>query len=172
MFPVRHGLTVGSAEFEKVMQCFKIEKKVDETKNSTTKRHKFQGQEDDEIGVSIDVEQRDAEKTTDDLNTTFKSLSLENDGVSTVTKTPAPRNWSYSAAITSSEKLRKTEVRFRRNSTPISGKKSFPSSSERFGHDIVQRQRLPQYVIDELAYPAYTGVILGLLCRQEIRQRK
>ena len=133
MFPVRHGLTVGSAEFEKVMQFFKSEKKVDETKNSTTKRHKFQGQEDDEIHVLLNVKQRDAERTTDDLNTTFKSLSLENDGISTGIKTPAPRNWSYSAAITSSEKLRKTEVRFRRNSTPISGKKSFPSSSERFG---------------------------------------
>ena len=115
------------------MQSFKIDKKVDETKNSTTKRHKFQGQEDNEIDVSLNVKQRDAEETTDDLNTTFKSLSLENDGVSTGIKTPAPRNWSYSATITSSEKLRKTDLRFRRNSTPISGKKSFPSSNERFG---------------------------------------
>ena len=134
MFPVRHGLTVGSAEFEKVMQCFKIENKVDETKNSTTKRHKFQGQQDDEIDVSIDVKQRDAERTTGDLNTTFKSLSLGNGGSSTGIKTPAPRNWSYSTAITSSEKLRKTEQRFRRNSAPISAKKAFPSSNnERFG---------------------------------------
>ena len=123
MFPARLGLTVGSAEFEKVIEGFEIENKVvferrgGEAKNSTVRRHRFQEQEGDNINVSSDLNKKDGKTTIVGLRSSFECLSLENGSISTGTRTPRPRNRLYCTPTASSEKRKRTESQLRRNST-------------------------------------------------------